>query len=94
MEFPPHKGSLGRAFTACTVTGGASQASFYPYVIHEISVLVELALGHLCYHVADVPPQPNSPSETVPGTARRYDRGRNASFQKLGLFTQDTALPG
>ena len=26
---------------------------------HEISVLIELTLGHLRYHLTDVPPQPN-----------------------------------
>ena len=34
--------------------------SFYPFVPHEISVLVELILGHLRYLLTDVPPQPNS----------------------------------
>jgi hypothetical protein len=77
MEFPPHKGSLGPAFTARTVTGSESQVSFYPYVQHEISVLIELTLGHLCYHVADVPPQPNSPSETFPNTTRPPTESRN-----------------
>ena len=33
---------------------------FYPFVLHEISVLVESPLGHLCYLLTDVPPQPNS----------------------------------
>ncbi len=36
--------------------------SFYPFVLHEISVLNELTLGHLRYRLADVPPQPNSPN--------------------------------
>jgi hypothetical protein len=39
--------------------------SFYPFVPHEISVLVELILGHLRYHLTDVPPQPNSPPDDV-----------------------------
>ena len=37
--------------------------SFYPFIQHKISVLVELILGHLCYYLTDVPPQPNSPSD-------------------------------
>ena len=41
--------------------------SFYPYVLHEISVLIELILGHLCYFLTDVPPQPNSPPDYVFG---------------------------
>ncbi|CAI9117195.1 OLC1v1018543C1, partial [Oldenlandia corymbosa var. corymbosa] len=38
---------------------------FYPSVPHEISVLVELILGHLRYLLTDVPPQPNSPPDNV-----------------------------
>ena len=43
----------------------ANRASFYPFVLHEISVLIELTLGHLCYRLTDVPPQPNSPPDVV-----------------------------
>jgi len=71
MMFSPHKGSLGRAFTARICTENESQISFYPSVQHEISVLVELILGHLCYIVADVPPQPNSPSESFLDNGRK-----------------------
>jgi hypothetical protein len=39
--------------------------SFYPFVPHEISVLVELILGHLRYLLTDVLPQPNSPPDNV-----------------------------
>ena len=39
--------------------------SFYPFVQREISVLTELILGHLCYLLTDVPPQPNSPPDYV-----------------------------
>jgi hypothetical protein len=42
-----------------------NQSSFYPFVLREVSVLSELLLGHLRYSVADVPPQPNSPPDTV-----------------------------
>ncbi|KAK7365900.1 hypothetical protein VNO78_38915 [Psophocarpus tetragonolobus] len=42
-----------------------NQTSFYPFVPHEISVLVELILGHLRYLLTDVPPQPNSPPDNV-----------------------------
>ena len=41
------------------------KVSFYPFVLHEISVLIELLLGHLCYRLTDVPPQPNSPPDFV-----------------------------
>ena len=46
-------------------TDHGSQISFYPYALREISVLAELILGHLCYHLTDVPPQPNSPPDYV-----------------------------
>jgi hypothetical protein len=39
--------------------------SFCPSAPHEISVLVELILGHLRYLLTDVPPQPNSPPDNV-----------------------------
>ena len=55
------KGSIGHAFTVCIHTENQNQRSFYPFVLHEISVLIELLLGHLCYCLTDVPPQPNSP---------------------------------
>ena len=59
------KGSLGHAFTVCIRTENQNQMSFYPFVPHEISVLVELILGHLRYLLTDVPPQPNSPPDNV-----------------------------
>jgi len=36
--------------------------NLYPYILHEVSVLIEFIFGHLRYLVTDVPPQPNSPS--------------------------------
>lgn len=39
--------------------------SFSPFGPHEISVLIELTLGHLRYLFTDVPPQPNSPPDPV-----------------------------
>ena len=39
--------------------------SFSPFGLQEISVLFELLLGHLCYLLTDVPPQPNSPPDYV-----------------------------
>ncbi|CAG7862938.1 unnamed protein product, partial [Brassica rapa] len=57
----PSKGSIGHAFMVRIRTENQNQTSFYPFVPHEISVLVELILGHLRYLLTDVPPQPNSP---------------------------------
>jgi hypothetical protein len=59
------KGSIGHAFTVWIRTENQNQMSFYPFVPHEISVLIELILGHLRYLLTDVPPQPNSPPDYV-----------------------------
>ncbi|XP_022750296.1 uncharacterized protein LOC111299388 [Durio zibethinus] len=58
-------GSIGHAFTVRIHTENQNQTSFYPFVPHEISVLVELILGHLHYLLIDVSPQPNSPPDNV-----------------------------
>ncbi|KAK8660454.1 hypothetical protein V6N13_051380 [Hibiscus sabdariffa] len=59
------KVSIGHACTVRIRTGNQNQTSFYPFVPHEISVLVELILGHMRYLLTDVPPQPNSPPDNV-----------------------------
>ncbi len=50
--------------------------SFYPFIPHEISVLIELILGHLCYRLTDVPPQPNSPPDYVFGVGHPTENRR------------------
>ena len=65
LKFKRTKGSIGHAFAVCIRTENQNQVSFYPFVLHEISVLIELTLGHLCYRLTDVPPQPNSPPDVV-----------------------------
>ena len=65
LKFHKTKGSIGHAFTVCIRTENQNQVSFYPFVLHEISVLIELTLGHLRYRLTDVPPQPNSPPDVV-----------------------------
>ncbi|KAK7289211.1 hypothetical protein RIF29_02804 [Crotalaria pallida] len=65
FKFRRTKGSIGHAFTVRIRTRNQNQTSFYPFVPHEISVLVELILGHLRYLLTDVPPQPNSPPDNV-----------------------------
>ena len=65
FKFRKSKGSIGHAFTVCIRIENQNQMSFYPFVPHEISVLVELILGHLRYLLTDVPPQPNSPPDNV-----------------------------
>ena len=63
--------SLFNAFAVCIHTENQNQVSFYPFVRHEISVLIELTLGHLRYRLTDVPPQPNSPPDNVLNSDRR-----------------------
>jgi hypothetical protein len=70
------KGSIGHAFAVCTRTENQDQASFCPFALREVSVLAELALGHLRYLLTDVPPQSNSPPDTVFGADRARRRGR------------------
>ncbi|PHT27022.1 Regulator of rDNA transcription protein 15 [Capsicum baccatum] len=65
FKFRSFKGSLGHAFTVRIRTRNQNQKSFYPSVPHEISVLIEIILGHLCYLLTDVPPRPNSPPDNV-----------------------------
>ena len=65
LKFLKTKGSIGHAFAVCIHTENQNQVSFYPFILHEISVLIELTLGHLCYRLTDVPPQPNSQPDYV-----------------------------
>ena len=55
---------LGHAFTVCIHTENQNKLSFYLFVPHEISVLIELTLGHL-YYCLTVPHQPNSQPDDV-----------------------------
>ncbi|CAN7077055.1 unnamed protein product [Brassica oleracea var. botrytis] len=78
------KGSIGHAFTVRIRTENQNQTSFYPFVPHEIYVLVELILGHLRYLLTDVPPQPNSSPDNV----LRKDRPTEASlgYKRRGCY--------
>ncbi|KAK7286237.1 hypothetical protein RJT34_21117 [Clitoria ternatea] len=82
FKFRRTKGSIGHAFTVRIRTGNQNQTSFYPFVPHEISVLVELILGHLRYLLTDVPPQPNSPPDNV----FRPDRPTKVSLGGISLL--------
>ncbi|KAH9697507.1 hypothetical protein KPL71_023630 [Citrus sinensis] len=82
------KGSIGHAFTVRIRTENQNQTSFYPFVPHEISVLVELILGHLRYLLTDVPPQPNSPPDNV----FRPDRPPGISLSPFPAPTYTTPL--
>ena len=59
------KGSIGPAFAVRIRTENQDQASICPFALREVSVLAELALGQLRYRLTDVPPQSNSPPDTV-----------------------------
>lgn len=77
------KGSIGRAFAVPMRTEHRDQASFCPFAPREVSVLAELALGHLRYSLTDVPPQSNSP----PGSVLESDHaghecGRDSTGEK------------
>ena len=63
FKFRRSKGSICHTFTVHIRTENQNQMSFYPFVLvpREISVLVELILGHMRYLLTDMPPQPNSP---------------------------------
>ena len=65
------KGSIGHAFAVCIRTGNQDQVSFCPFTLRKVSVLAELTLGHLRYCLIDVPPQSNSPPDTVFGAGRQ-----------------------
>ena len=70
LKLVKSKGSIGHAFTVCIRTENHNQVSFCPFALREISVLAELTLGHLRYRLTDVPPQSNSPPDTVLGRDR------------------------
>ena len=61
----PSPGASSTPYASCIRSENQNQASFSPFGPHEISVLIELALGHLRYLLTDVPPQPNSPPDYV-----------------------------
>jgi hypothetical protein len=73
------------------------QASFCPFALREVSVLAELALGHLRYSLTDVPPQSNSPPGSVlesdhagayNGARRERPNGRPASHHSARLVRE------
>ena len=87
------KGSIGHAFTVCIRTENQNQVSFCPFALREVSVLAELTLGHLRYLLTDVPPQSNSPPDTVFRADRRRRRETSATWhQKTGTEVPTSAL--
>ncbi|KAK7285920.1 hypothetical protein RJT34_20707 [Clitoria ternatea] len=88
FKFRRTKGSIGHAFTVRIRTRNQNQTSFYPFVPHEISVLVKLILGHLRYLLTDVPPQPNSPPDNV----FHPDRPTKVSLGRIPLVRTNSEL--
>ena len=87
------KGSLGHAFTVCNRTENQNQASFCPYALREVSVLTELALGHLRYRLTDVPPQSNFPPDTVSRSGRRALSAEDANANDRPDLKPETEPP-
>ena len=82
------KGSLGRAFAVRSRTGKPDQANICLYALREVSVHAELAFGQLRYRFAGVPPQSNSPPNTVLGTVRT----KHVTADHRGSMEQRLAL--
>ena len=64
------------------VGGGGRTPRKYFFALREVSVLAELTLGHLRYLLTDVPPQSNSPPDTVFRADRRRPRGAERDLQR------------
>ena len=89
------KGSLALLSQSRFVLKISNQASLYACVLREISVLTELALGHLRYCVTDMPPQPNSPSGRCLETkcTQEYRKAPKLIARKGKLQTQEGPNP-
>jgi len=87
------KGSIGHTFVVCISTENQNQTSFCPFALRKVSVLAELALGHLCCHITDVPPQPNSPTDDVCCKHRRPEAHQLPSEAWFRLKTRKRAAP-
>jgi hypothetical protein len=59
------KGSISHAFAVFIRTEDQDQADICLFALRGVSVPSESALGHLRYHLTDVPPQSNSPTDNV-----------------------------
>ena len=80
------RGSIGPAFAARNHTENLGQANICPFALREVSVLTELALGHLRYHFADVPPQSNSPPDSVPSKAQSPRQSKLLNLDTTALI--------
>ncbi|KII69226.1 Regulator of rDNA transcription protein 15 [Thelohanellus kitauei] len=79
-----HKGSLGHTFVVCIRTENQNQAGFCPYTLPVVSVHGEPTLGHSRCILKNVPPQSNSPFDTVIGRNLQLTIARQP---RLGRWT-------
>ncbi|KAA3673245.1 uncharacterized protein DEA37_0011152 [Paragonimus westermani] len=87
LRISKSKGSIGHAFTVCIRTENQNQVSFCPFTLRQVSVLAELTLGHLRYHLTDVPPQSNSQPETVFRTSRTSHSNSSTAAEATAHLT-------
>ena len=94
LKLSKSKGSIGHAFTVCIRTENQNQVSFCHFTLREVSVLAELTLGHLRYPLTDVPPQSNSPPDTVirADRAEPHGRSRRSTFRSRIRASEEAAL--
>ena len=64
-----------------------SESNFSPVGQHEVSVLLTLTLGHVIFHLTDVPPRPNSESVSTGLCTRNPCLWQT---MPLGLWPRDT----
>ena len=65
----------------------SKSSKLFPFGPHEVSVLIELTLGHLRYHWTDVPPQPNSPPDYVFRANQMHSQLYKCLFLVKWLYT-------
>jgi len=65
LKFWGTKESIDHTFMVCIHTENQNQGDLYSFVLLKISVHNKFPLGHLCYLLTDVSPQPNSQPDNV-----------------------------
>ena len=82
------KGSLGRAFAVVIRTVDSDQVGICPCARGRVSRRTEPAFRHLRYSLTDVPPQSNSPPESVCRirSRSRAPRSRSRDFASFTLI--------
>ena len=73
-------------FTICIRTEIKITRMFVPFGPHGMPVFSELTLGHLRYHLTNVPPQPNSPPDYV---SRTDQPSKKTTFNQMNQTTSN-----